>query len=461
MALIAQRANVTLRAMALGMAPRAKSAKAWVVGSVIHAYLSRRAPARAAAFRWLRRRRGGHRQVELFHDVGDPHSYLVAQLVARLARRFPVDVLVVPVPPPAEDVAPEPNLRRPHAVRDAVELSHHLDVELPDPVVQPPADMLERARGILVSMPPSAQAIDAAVGLSAALWAGDWEQLSEWEARAGRRGAGDTKAGLGRGAAAERRRGHYASGVVFYEGECYVGVDRVELLAERLRIEGCGIEGSGAADALVASRPPAEWPIYEGLAPSGQLELEVFFSFRSPYSYIGLERAVSLSSRYDIALRLRPVLPMVMRGLPVPRIKRMALVHDAKMQADDMGIPFGRIVDPLGHGVERCLAVFEHASSRGAEVDYSLSAMRGIWSEGVDVSTDEGLRQVSERAGLSFSDARAALSNGAWKARVEENRQTLFSLGLWGVPSFRLGAHAWWGQDRLWIVERALRGSPA
>jgi len=447
--------------MALGILPRAKSAKAWVVGSVIHTYLTRRTVARGAAFRWLRQRRGGRRQVELFHDLADPHSYLVAQLVARLARRFPIDVVVVAVPSPAEDLAPEPTLRQPYAMRDAVELSHHLDLELPDQVVPPTREMLERARSVLVSMPRSPQAIDVAVGLSAALWAGDWGLLQEWETRADRQGAGGTESELRRGAEAERRRGHYAGGVVFYEGACYVGVDRLELLAERLRLEGCGVDGSGAMHALVASRPSEQWPVYEGLAPGGRLALEVFFSFRSPYSYIGLERAAMLSSRYDVDLRLRPVLPMVMRGLPVPRVKRMALVHDAKMQADDMGIPFGRIVDPLGPGVERCLAVFDYAASRGAEVDFSLSALRGIWSEAVDVSTDVGLRQVTERAGLSFSDARVALSDDGWRARVEENRRALVGLGLWGVPSFRLGAHAWWGQDRLWMVERALRGSPA
>lgn len=442
--------------MALGIAPRAKSAKGRVVGSVIHAYLEHRGPVRAAAFRLLRRRRGGRREVELFHDLSDPHSYLVAQLVDRLGDRFPVDVKVVAIPPPAVDVAPEPMLRQRYALRDAAELSRHLDLELPDPVVHPTRDMQDRARSILVSAQPSAQGIEAAVGVSAALWAGDWGKLSDMEARFGRSDAKKTERALRRGAQVERSRGHYAGGVVFYEGACYVGVDRLELLAERLRVEGCG--GAGA---LAQSRPPERWPIYGGLAPSGALELEVFFSFRSPYSYIGLERAVSLSSRYDIAVRLRPVLPMVARGLPVPRIKRMALVYDAKMEADDMGVPFGRIVDPLGSGVERCLAVFHHAASRGKEIDYSLSAMRGIWSEAVDVSSDEGLRRVTERAGISLSDALTALDREAWRERAEENRQALTSLGLWGVPSFRLGAHAWWGQDRLWMVERALRGSPA
>jgi len=30
-------------------------------------------------------------------------------------------------------------------------------------------------------------------------------------------------------------------------------------------------------------------------------------------------------------------------------------------------------------------------------------------------------------------------------------------LGLWGVPSFRVGDVAVWGQDRLWVIEAELK----
>ena len=35
----------------------------------------------------------------------------------------------------------------------------------------------------------------------------------------------------------------------------------------------------------------------------------MFFSFRSPYSYIALPRAYALADHYGLTLRLRPVLP--------------------------------------------------------------------------------------------------------------------------------------------------------
>jgi 2-hydroxychromene-2-carboxylate isomerase len=41
---------------------------------------------------------------------------------------------------------------------------------------------------------------------------------------------------------------------------------------------------------------------------------------------------------------------------------------------------------------------------------------------------------------------------------AEANREELFGLGLWGVPSFRVnGNDAHWGQDRLWVIEQELQ----
>jgi len=43
-----------------------------------------------------------------------------------------------------------------------------------------------------------------------------------------------------------------------------------------------------------------------------------------------------------------------------------------------------------------------------------------------------------------------------WRATAEQNRQSLFALGLWGVPSFKFEDTAVWGQDRFWVIEKAL-----
>jgi 2-hydroxychromene-2-carboxylate isomerase len=90
-----------------------------------------------------------------------------------------------------------------------------------------------------------------------------------------------------------------------------------------------------------------------------------------------------------------------------------------------------------------------------------LSFLRGVWSEGLDAGSDRGLRTIVERAGLSWLEAKKALMDDAWRGVAEENRVAMLELGLWGVPSFRVGQTAVWGQDRLWAVQEALLGTSA
>ena len=85
------------------------------------------------------------------------------------------------------------------------------------------------------------------------------------------------------------------------------------------------------------------------------LEVEVFWSFRSPYSYLAaveLLRRRTAGQCFD--LQVRPVLPMVMRGLPVPRTKRLYIVRDVKRDdADQVAAAYRELFLAAGGGALR------------------------------------------------------------------------------------------------------------
>jgi 2-hydroxychromene-2-carboxylate isomerase len=191
------------------------------------------------------------------------------------------------------------------------------------------------------------------------------------------------------------------------------------------------------------------------------IRLEYFFSFRSPYSYLSGPRAFALAERHDVDVVFRGVIPMAMRGQSVPASKRLHTLRDVKREATRLGMPFGRVHDPIGDGAMRCLWVSEHAIEAGRVREFVLTASRAIWAEAVDVATDRGLRGVCERAGLDWAGCSAALEDSAIHARVEANTQRLLDLGHWGVPVFDLDGELFWGLDRLEDVERALGAVPA
>jgi 2-hydroxychromene-2-carboxylate isomerase len=184
--------------------------------------------------------------------------------------------------------------------------------------------------------------------------------------------------------------------------------------------------------------------------------VDFFFSFRSPYSYLAGPRAFGLPERYDIELVFRGVIPMAMRGQSVPREKGLHTLRDVKREAVRLGMPFGRIHDPIGDGAIRCLLVAEHAVGVGREREFVLGASRGIWAEAIDVSRDAGLRPICERAGLEWGACATALDDPELRARVDANTAALAELGHWGVPVFVFEGELFWGQDRIEDLEIAL-----
>ena len=184
--------------------------------------------------------------------------------------------------------------------------------------------------------------------------------------------------------------------------------------------------------------------------------IDFFFSLRSPYSAIVMPRVFALARAQGAPVRLRFVLPMVMRGLAVPASKRRYISLDAAREARLHRIPFGRLNDPVGRPTERGLALIPFAHAQGRAEAYLLAFMRGVWSEGLDAGSDKGLRVIVEAAGLPWAEAREALADAGWREIAERNRQALLNLGLWGVPSFHVAGTSTWGQDRLWQVHEAL-----
>ena len=222
---------------------------------------------------------------------------------------------------------------------------------------------------------------------------------------------------------------------------------------------GAGDGAAGGSDTLIYEQPRLleESVPAEALEGANLPDLHFFASFRSPYTWISTERVIGLAEAFGVNLRIRFVLPMVMRGLPVKRSKRVYILLDAAREARRNGVQFGPVSDPVGKPVERGYSLLPWAIDQGKGIEYFRSFMTLVWSQAVDAGSDRGLRRIVEEAGLDWAEGRVYLGDPAWREEAERNREELFDLGLWGVPSFRVGSVAVWGQDRLWVVEDEYR----
>lgn len=401
-------------------------------------------------------------RVTLFHQLDDPYSYLAIEASAQLVRRYNIDFELVVV----SDEAGVPNndsrqatenwLR--YRLHDARRLARVWRMDEFVKVDRPNAEGLEASLRCLAAAPPSARA-GLALKLTRALWMED-PQATMKLLREHKQGSDDDVKRLLRQGHDERaERGHYRAATWEFNGNWFWGMDRLEYLEDDLHRWKLARDGSSIYGEFFTPT----------LAPRLQAKtLDVFFSFRSPYSYLSLSRLNRLCDQYrgQIDVRYRPVLPMVERGVALSTQKRDRILRDAARVANKQQIAFGLIKDPLGPGLHRCMAVFDFARKRHREREFVLSVMQGVWAEGVSIHSERGLRKLTERAGLKWEEARSQTFDATIQDILDKNQQQLELMGLWGVPTFALTDEhnrlidVFWGQDRLSWLEYGLNNRP-
>jgi 2-hydroxychromene-2-carboxylate isomerase len=392
--------------------------------------------------------------------VDESYSFLAAQMLERLVARYDIELHCHLVRGQEGKNAPEPELLAQLARVDSHLIAPGYGLTFSDHPEAPNPELVQTATEILAAQ-SNADFLRVAASVSEALWRDDADSLAQLAAEFGAGSAGAAAAEVELGTAKRRELKHYSGAMFYYGGEWYWGVDRLYHLEQRLAALGADTQ-PGAA--LIAPRPDVD---LAGHCDTGQYTLELYASLRSPYTAVIFDRAVAFSREAGVTLSLRPVLPMVMRGVPATREKGMYIFMDAAREAYAAGVAYGNFYDPIGDPARRCYALYPWAVSQGKGVELCSSFLRHAFQLAVNTNNDRGLRKVVEAAGLDWAAAQAHRSDESWQKILEDNRQTMYASGLWGVPSFRLLAPSGaplletWGQDRLWLVAHTLRDALA
>ena len=318
------------------------------------------------------------------------------------------------------------------------------------------ASMVDLANAILAAQ-DNESFIECAAHVGDALWSGDTQRLQGLADSLGQASDGEREARLESGTARRTELKHYSGAMFYYGEEWYWGVDRLYHLEKRLAALGIDRE---PGEELLVPRPALE---VGPLQDNGSLTLEVYPSLRSPYTSIAFDRAVKLAEDTGVKLMVRPVLPMVMRGVPATREKGFYIFSDTVREAREAGVPYANFYDPIGDPVRRCYSLYPWACQQGRGNELLSSFLSAAFAQGINTNNNRGLRTVVEAAGLDWSEAQQHLGESGWEGALEENRLAMYDAGLWGVPSFRLldeqGQQllALWGQDRLWLFAREIQ----
>ncbi len=418
---------------------------------------ARRDRLRRKAERERQRRKAPH-IVEYFHEAGDPYSCLMVQLLPVFCERYEIELKVHLVSPPSDNAAPERSRLIAYSREDAARLATKYGLAFEDAGRQPSITKVAEAISAFKMAIDRAAFMQRAPDIESQLWARDRSGVTDEPV--------ESHNFTLPGDAYREKLGHYLGGTLHYAGEWYWGPDRLHYLEARLNE--LGASRRDQAEQPIVSPPmtpsvttqpylgSSETP-EAGPGTTVRQELHWYLSFRSPYTGIVGARVKALADAYDAELKIRFVLPMIMRGLEVPAKKGFYILKDVAREAERLGIPFGNISDPVGAPVERGYAILHRAIACGRGYAFAQSFLSGVWAEGINAGTNKGLKRITERAGLDWAEMKRAIGSEDWRAVEAVNQQELLDFGLWGVPSFRVGDTATWGQDRLWVIEDRLR----
>ena len=419
---------------------------------LLSAYISPEVRRKQRGWQETKRKLAGRPHVvSAFLQLDDPYSYLLSVYLPALVECYDIELKVFLSEALGGAYRPAPDLLAEYAALDCARVAAELGLPFLDKGAAPLADHKTRMLAMLAAAAGGDDFLGMICSVLEFYWRGDAEAAARLDAPE----PGTSDDCVARSQKELEKLGHYDSAMLHYGGEWYWGVDRLHYLTERLDELGAARgEGNTAQLASIRQAMQIDLPFKVPAAAKNLPPLELFYSFRSPYSQLCLRRVYEVADAFGLELVLRPVLPMMMRGMAVPDAKIRYIIRDAMREAESHGVPFGDCMDPLGEGVERCHAVFAYAESEKRGREFLQNAAELIWGQAVDATTDTGLRKITARTGLFWPEAKQALSNDDWRDTAEENRQLMFSLGCWGVPTMCIGDFAVWGQDRIWLLVR-------
>ena len=411
---------------------------------------------RRASLEKEREKLGQPHVVEYFHQVDDGYSHLAAQVLQSLSERYQIKIVCHIVAGPQGKNSPEPALLLKLSRHDACQVAPEYGLEFPQHDQPLSPRLVELASNILAAQ-DSAGFVEHAAEVGRALWADDELTLKALAQQLGCALDTNTADCIAAGNRRQNELKHYSGGMFYYGEEWYWGVDRLYHLEQRFCDLGVNLQSDAR---LLMPRPPIE---PGQLRDNGSLTLEVYASLRSPYTAVIFDRAVKLARDTGVTLAVRPVLPMVMRGVPATRQKGMYIFADAAREAYADGVSFGNFYDPIGNPARRGYSLYPWACEQGKGVALISAFLSCAFVESINLNNDAGLKKMVEKAGLEWSEAKKRVGQPGWEALLETNRLEMYASGLWGVPSFSLldetGKEllALWGQDRLWLFARVIQ----
>lgn len=188
---------------------------------------------------------------------------------------------------------------------------------------------------------------------------------------------------------------------------------------------------------------------------------KIFFSFRSPYSWMGLRR---LRMRVPDVLERTQLIPFwdpdpdmlaAIRArnadthyVPMSKPKHLYILHDTKRLAAENGLHMAWPIDVNCHWEVPHLG-WLRARSFGAATAFYNAVVEARWARAENICDPAVIHRIASDLGLDADQVAGAHADAEIRAQAADCLVAAYEEDVFGVPYFRLGRQRFWGLDRV------------
>ena len=208
------------------------------------------------------------------------------------------------------------------------------------------------------------------------------------------------------------------------------------------------------------------------------MKIDLYFSYRSPYSYLILPRMLKLKERYDIEINFKVVYPIAIRMPEWFEGKNFFTFFffkmiDMRLQAKKLGIPFtsklkpdpirqnimtGKISSHQPYIFDIC-HLGQMAQMKGVGMEFAFEVSSLIFGGVENWNTDENLSEAAKKVGLDLIQLRESVNVHEEEiiGQIKQNQVDQLNAGHHGVPLTVIGDKHFFGQDQFDKIMETLK----
>jgi 2-hydroxychromene-2-carboxylate isomerase len=191
--------------------------------------------------------------------------------------------------------------------------------------------------------------------------------------------------------------------------------------------------------------------------------VEFFFDFNSPYGYIAAHKIDDIAAKHGRTVDWKPFLLgavfKVTGAVPLPQVpmKGEYAHHDFARSARFHKVTYNPPADFPFSPTAASRAVYWAKTQDPARArDMGLALYNAALGEGGDISSPDAVAAAAGKAGFDAGAVAEGIQDPAIKEQLKTVTDDAISRSIFGSPFFVVDGEAFWGADRLDMVDKWL-----